>query len=93
MEYKEVAIENGITNWRRCPAMNTDQLFINDLADLVVESLSEPGVSLTESCVANNCEVEGQEFGKIKEEIGSHAGKGGKETEKTVDNILRLFGL
>lgn len=36
MEYKELAEDSGIHNWRRVPALNTDASFINDMADLVV---------------------------------------------------------
>jgi protoporphyrin/coproporphyrin ferrochelatase len=54
MEYRELATHSGITNWRRCPALNTDQAFIDDMADMVMEALSEPRQSVTEACVANN---------------------------------------
>jgi ferrochelatase len=36
MEYRELAEEHGITHWRRVPALNTDDGFIEDMADLVV---------------------------------------------------------
>jgi len=36
IEYRHVAEEEGIKNWRRASALNTDEGFINDLADLVV---------------------------------------------------------
>ena len=36
MEYKELAEHSGIVRWRRVPALNTDDLFIDDMADLVV---------------------------------------------------------
>lgn len=54
IEYRELAEESGITNWRRCPALNTDPAFIEDVADLVMESLMEPAQTVTEACVANN---------------------------------------
>jgi len=54
LEYRELAEESGISNWRRCPALNTDQTFIDDMADMVVDALSEPAQSVTEACVANN---------------------------------------
>jgi ferrochelatase len=54
IEYRELAEESGVTNWRRCPALNTDKTFIDDMADMVVEALSEPAQSVTEACVANN---------------------------------------
>jgi ferrochelatase len=55
IEYRELAHESGITNWRRCPALNTDMTFINDMADMVVEALNEPRQTITEACIANNC--------------------------------------
>lgn len=39
MEYRELALESGIANWGRVPALNTNETFINDLADLVLEKL------------------------------------------------------
>lgn len=54
IEYRELAEESGVTNWRRCPALNTDETFITDMADMVMEALNEPSQSVTEACVANN---------------------------------------
>mmetsp|Transcript_35296 Transcript_35296/g.85437 ORF Transcript_35296/g.85437 Transcript_35296/m.85437 type:complete len:580 (-) Transcript_35296:95-1834(-) len=56
IEYRELAEENGVTNWRRCPAPNTDPVFIEDMADMVYEALMEPSQTVTEACVANNIE-------------------------------------
>jgi len=39
MEYKELAMESGIENWGRVPALNCTSSFITDLADAVVEAL------------------------------------------------------
>ncbi len=39
IEYREIAEEAGIHNFHRVPALNTHPLFIQALADLVVESL------------------------------------------------------
>lgn len=39
MEYKELALESGIENWGRVPALNCTPSFINDLADAVTEAL------------------------------------------------------
>ena len=36
MEYRELAESNGISKWRRVPALNTDERFITDMADIVV---------------------------------------------------------
>jgi ferrochelatase len=43
MEYRELAIESGIKNWGRVPALNTNAKFIDDLADAVVEALPYMG--------------------------------------------------
>lgn len=39
MEYKHLALESGIENWGRVPALNCTSSFINDLADAVIEAL------------------------------------------------------
>ena len=39
MEYRELAEDSGITHWGRVPALNTDPVWIQDLAELVVEQL------------------------------------------------------
>ncbi|OIP76152.1 MAG: ferrochelatase [Oscillatoriales cyanobacterium CG2_30_44_21] len=39
IEYREVAEANGIHNFGRVPALNSHPIFINDLAELIVESL------------------------------------------------------
>ena len=54
MEYRELAEESGITNWRRAPALNTHPGFVSDLADMVVEALAEPTMTVTEACIANS---------------------------------------
>lgn len=54
IEYRELAEENGISNWRRAPALNTDGTFIDDMADMVWEALNQPMQSVTEACVTNN---------------------------------------
>jgi len=43
MEYRELAEESGVEFWGRVPALNTNNLFINDLADAVVEALPHVG--------------------------------------------------
>ena len=43
MEYRELAEENGIEHWGRVPALNTNPIFINDLADAVIEALPYVG--------------------------------------------------
>ena len=49
MEYKEIAHESGIVNWKRVPALNTEPLFIEDLANLVEEALESPSLSVAEA--------------------------------------------
>jgi ferrochelatase len=39
MEYRELALESGIENWGRVPALGLTSSFILDLADAVVEAL------------------------------------------------------
>lgn len=41
MEYKELALESGVTHWERAPALNTEPGFIQDIADLVVSFLCD----------------------------------------------------
>ncbi|MCL1472317.1 ferrochelatase [Argonema antarcticum] len=48
MEYRELAEESGIHNFRRVPALNTHPVFIDALADLVVEALNSPSIKLSE---------------------------------------------
>ncbi|BFM40167.1 ferrochelatase [Synechocystis sp. LKSZ1] len=42
IEYREIAEEAGISNFLRVPALNTHPVFINALAQMVVDSLSQP---------------------------------------------------
>ena len=76
IEYRELALESGITNWRRSPALNTDASFINEMADMVAEALNEPSQSITEACVANNVGNLALESVSSQMEISS-AGVGG----------------
>ncbi|HEY9295118.1 MAG TPA: ferrochelatase, partial [Phormidium sp.] len=48
IEYREIAEEAGIHNFRRVPALNTHPVFIDALADLVVNALNSPSVQLSE---------------------------------------------
>uniref|UniRef100_A0A0C9QL38 Ferrochelatase n=1 Tax=Wollemia nobilis TaxID=56998 RepID=A0A0C9QL38_9CONI len=43
MEYKELALESGIENWERVPALGCEPTFISDLADAVIEALPYVG--------------------------------------------------
>jgi len=42
-EYRELAEESGITNWGRVPALNTNPVFIDDLAQAVIDALPYVG--------------------------------------------------
>ncbi|MFB2920017.1 ferrochelatase [Aerosakkonema funiforme] len=48
IEYRELAEEAGIHNFRRVPALNTHPVFIDALADLVIDALNSPSVKLAE---------------------------------------------
>ncbi len=48
LEYRELAEEAGIHNFRRVPALNTHPVFIRALADLVVDALTAPSVKLSQ---------------------------------------------
>lgn len=50
MEYKELALESGIENWGRVPALGCTDTFITDLADAVIEALpSATAISTSKS--------------------------------------------
>ena len=48
MEYREIAEEAGIETFQRVPALNTHPVFIQDMANMVVEALEAPAVKLEE---------------------------------------------
>ncbi|XP_026416227.1 ferrochelatase-2, chloroplastic-like [Papaver somniferum] len=49
MEYKELALESGIENWGRVPALGLSSTFISYLADAVIEALpSAQAITTTE---------------------------------------------
>jgi protoporphyrin/coproporphyrin ferrochelatase len=48
MEYREIALEAGIKQFRRAPALNTYPKFINDLGNMVVEALNAPAIKFAE---------------------------------------------
>lgn len=49
IEYREVAEEAGIHNFRRVPAPNTHPVFIRALADLVLDALKQPSFKLSQA--------------------------------------------
>lgn len=72
IEYRELAEESGVSNWRRCPAPNTDPAFIEDMADMVFEALNEPAQTVTETCIANN--IEGIDLRSLDDSVAVSAG-------------------
>ena len=49
IEYREIATEAGITNFRRVPALDTTPSFIHGLANLVQQALEGPEVNLDQA--------------------------------------------
>ncbi len=46
IEYREIAEEAGIETFQRVPALNTHPTFMADLADMVMDALNTPNVTL-----------------------------------------------
>jgi len=94
IEYRELAEESGITNWRRAQALNTDETFIGDMADMIVEALVQPSLSVTEACVANNVglvDVEGDFKGDISSAgVGGVGYNDGLQSQSSSQNKMRL---
>ncbi|MBD2451413.1 ferrochelatase [Nostoc sp. FACHB-152] len=49
IEYREIAEDAGIHNFRRVPAPNTHPVFIRALADLVIEAMQQPNFKLSQA--------------------------------------------
>ncbi|GAX35442.1 ferrochelatase [Nodularia sp. NIES-3585] len=49
IEYREIAEESGIHNFRRAAAPNTHPVFIKALADLVIDALNNPSFKLSQA--------------------------------------------
>ncbi|CAN1155964.1 Ferrochelatase-2, chloroplastic [Linum perenne] len=56
MEYRELALESGIENWGRVPALGCTTSFITDLADAVVEALPSAKAIVTSSYSAEEAD-------------------------------------
>ncbi|KAK9065556.1 hypothetical protein SSX86_014957 [Deinandra increscens subsp. villosa] len=54
MEYKELALESGIENWGRVPALGCTSTFITDLADAVIEALPSAAAMTTSTTVSES---------------------------------------
>ena len=52
MEYRDLAIESGIKEWRRVPALGVNQKFIDDLSQAVIDSVPYMGSVSTSSRAA-----------------------------------------
>ncbi|KAL8499112.1 hypothetical protein ACS0TY_022182 [Phlomoides rotata] len=61
MEYRELALESGIVNWGRVPALNCTSSFISDMADAVIEAL--PSATAISASPAVNEEAENDILG------------------------------
>jgi protoporphyrin/coproporphyrin ferrochelatase len=48
IEYREIAEEAGIHNFRRAPAPNTNPVFIKALSDLIIDALKQPDLKLSQ---------------------------------------------
>eukprot|EP01036_Dinobryon_divergens_P023108 gene23108-31425_t len=90
MEYKELAIENGIKHWRRVQALNTDEYFIDDMADLVMEALQSPALSVSEAVSGYSDFIENQSLGGGgSSSLGSGMVGGTKSNALTIDSRKR----
>ncbi|GAV67914.1 Ferrochelatase domain-containing protein [Cephalotus follicularis] len=58
MEYKHLALESGIENWGRVPALNCTSSFIMDLADAVVEALPSAVAMSTTSSITEEADYD-----------------------------------
>jgi protoporphyrin/coproporphyrin ferrochelatase len=91
MEYRELAYEKGIVNWRRVPALNTEPEFIADLAEMVVEALQEPTISITEACALNNLDIESEPRYQMRRAAKSKEGASRKtEDDPMKSNVAML---
>lgn len=62
MEYRELALESGIENWGRVPALGCTPSFISDLADAVLEALPLAAAISPEYSVKKNTSAEPETF-------------------------------
>ncbi|XP_043704389.1 ferrochelatase-2, chloroplastic [Telopea speciosissima] len=58
MEYKELALESGIENWGRVPALGCTSSFISDLADAVLEALPSATAMSTKESTTKEAETD-----------------------------------
>ncbi|CAN0865126.1 Ferrochelatase-2, chloroplastic [Linum grandiflorum] len=72
VEYKELALESGIENWGRVPALGCEQTFISDLADAVIESLPYVGAMAVSNLEARQSLVP---LGSVEELLAAYDSK------------------
>ncbi|KAJ3675315.1 hypothetical protein LUZ60_004357 [Juncus effusus] len=75
VEYKELALESGIKNWGRVPALGCEPIFISDLADAVIESLPYVGAMAVSNLEARQPLVP---LGSVEELLAAYDSKRGK---------------
>jgi protoporphyrin/coproporphyrin ferrochelatase len=108
MEYRELAEKAGVTHWRRVPALNTDELFMNDMASMVEDALKAPSVSLLEATSSQHYDIQTTELGSLGSDSGpgiggdfGYEGSGGKGgavesvgeiAKRRLDNVEQTFG-
>lgn len=90
MEYRELAEESGISNWRRCPALNNNANFITDLASIVEEALDEPLLTVSSACTLNNCDLEME---PLEKRLGLERNLGITESAETLNGRVAMMGL
>lgn len=61
IEYRELAEESGIENFHRVPALDTNPVFIRDLASLVTNALAAPDCKLADVMQIENVKLYPQE--------------------------------
>lgn len=72
MEYKELALESGVENWGRVPALGCTSSFITDLADAVIEALPSAEAMITSTTISGSTSVNQNTVGyAIKMILGS----------------------
>ncbi|CAL5057691.1 unnamed protein product [Urochloa decumbens] len=72
VEYKELALESGIKNWGRVPALGCEPTFISDLADAVIESLPYVGAMAVSNLEARQSLVP---LGSVEELLAAYDSK------------------
>jgi ferrochelatase len=58
MEYKELALESGVENWGRVPALGCTSSFITDLADAVIEALPSAEAIVTSKSTSEDADYD-----------------------------------